>query len=914
MKNCLCVAFAGLITLHSSIYAAGVTITAGAQMEFDSPKCEIQPKYFMKEWTISGGSSGSILQQTPQTYPFSFKHDKNLFLTGEGLFSQDGTTGAIQAKYSFVPKTDTTFNALCVGVTLSADDFAGGTWKRDEQEAAFPTQYKNMFIGTGICSTLTLRTKAGRTLTFSFPQPTAVMLQDDRQWGQLFSVRIGHNGAAKLFKTGEPYSVSFSVSLQEKPRIVFDAPVKIQAGKEWIPLTAELDIEPGSAVDFSKMGFHDAPAGKYGYTLAKGPHFVFEKKPDSLQRFYGVNLCFSANFPEADQSKRLAKRLSMPGYNAIRIHHHDGGFVQGSSDDTTLNPNQMAKWDALIAACINEGLYVTTDLYVSRSVKWKTVGIDRPGNIAMNEFKVLVAVHDGAWENLKQFTRNWMQHVNPHTGRAYKDEPALAWLALTNEGNFGNFLNEMQGIPEWRQAWSGWLAEKRKQEPEAYKSIDDALPQNIYGSGRTIVAFKLFLKDMELRFVTRAKAFLRDELKCRALVTNMSCWTNYAVDQIPRDALYDYVDDHFYVDHPRFIENPWRLPSACENVNPIKGKNMGAQGVVHRRLLNKPFTVTEYNFSSPGQFRGVGGIVTGALGALQDWAGVWRFCYSHSSESFTGAVAPKMNYFDMVGDPLSQAAERASFCLFLRQDLAPLKNSYAIVLPKNTLSAMQESMPQNNTQFTWLAWYAKMGTLVAEHAPAGTRWSETYPRVYSLPSKEIESLLEKASPAVLCGDGALQLDRDKGTFVLKTPRTCGGFTEQGTIDAEALSVVVSEAAATVWVSALDNEPIRTSSRLLLTHLTDIQNSDIAFAEQSRKTLTDWGRLPHLVRKGQAAISLSLKNPQSYVVYALSTSGKRMGKVSSSVVAGKLCFTASADCMPGTATLLYEITRLSQQGQ
>jgi hypothetical protein len=217
----------------------------------------------------------------------------------------------------------------------------------------------------------------------------------------------------------------------------------------------------------------------------------------------------------------------------------------------------------------------------------------------------------------------------------------------------------------------------------------------------------------------------------------------------------------------------------------------------------------------------------------------------------------------------------------------------------------------NNTRFTWLAWYARMGTLVADQAPAGVRWSATYPGVYSLPSKEIESMLEKASPAVSCGDGALQLDRDKGTFVLKTPRTCGGFAEQGTIDAEALSVVISEAPATVWVSALDQEPIRTSSRLLLTHLTDIQNSDIAFAEQSRKTLTDWGRLPHLVRKGQAAISLALKKPDAYVVYALSTSGKRMGKVPSSVVAGKLCFTASPDCLPGTATLLYEITRVGQ---
>jgi hypothetical protein len=58
----------------------------------------------------------------------------------------------------------------------------------------------------------------------------------------------------------------------------------------------------------------------------------------------------------------------------------------------------------------------------------------------------------------------------------------------------------------------------------------------------------------------------------------------------------------------------------------------------------------------------------------------------------------------------------------------------------------------------------------------------------------------------------------------------------------------------------------------------------------------------------------MKNPKAYTVYALSTSGKRTGKVSASVVDGKLCFTAATDCIPGTATLLYEITQSSQHGQ
>lgn len=55
-------------------------------------------------------------------------------------------------------------------------------------------------------------------------------------------------------------------------------PVTIMAGSEWIPLRPELEIEPGSALDFSRLGFQDAPAGKHGRVIARGS-FGFECPP-----------------------------------------------------------------------------------------------------------------------------------------------------------------------------------------------------------------------------------------------------------------------------------------------------------------------------------------------------------------------------------------------------------------------------------------------------------------------------------------------------------------------------------------------------------------------------------------------------------------------------------------------------------
>ena len=228
--------------------------------------------------------------------------------------------------------------------------------------------------------------------------------------------------------------------------------------------------------------------------------------------------------------------------------------------------------------------------------------------------------------------------------------------------------------------------------------------------GREAVA--RFVADIEARMVARMKAFLRDEIGCRALISNYNCGTHYTTLQPVRETLYDYVDDHFYVDHPRFLDKRWALPSRCGNENPLRTGCVVPCGVAFTRLANKPFTVSEYNFSGPGMYRGVGGIMTGAMGALQDWSALWRFAYSHrlenmfSTNSFAG-------YFDVATDPLSQASDRASICLFLRRDLAPLSSRVAIHIAQQADSkgaVLPEIAQRVAPDWRVAAWNAQVGT------------------------------------------------------------------------------------------------------------------------------------------------------------------------------------------------------------
>jgi hypothetical protein len=160
--------------------------------------------------------------------------------------------------------------------------------------------------------------------------------------------------------------------------------------------------------------------------------------------------------------------------------------------------------------------------------------------------------------------------------------------------------------------------------------------------------------------------------------------------------------------------------------------------------------------------------------------------------------------------------------------------------------------------------------------------------------------------------GEITIDGPRNQLILDTPRTAGGFapagqsirTEKGGVE---FTIVGTD--ATLWISALDEEPIRCSNRLLVTHLTDLQNTSIQYAEEERKTLLDWGQLPYLVRTGAAEVSIELENPGLYKVWALSPGGKRIGQVEARVEQGRLQFTADvgADVEWG-ARMLYEIAR------
>ena len=115
--------------------------------------------------------------------------------------------------------------------------------------------------------------------------------------------------------------------------------------------------------------------------------------------------------------------------------------------------------------------------------------------------------------------------------------------------------------------------------------------------------------------------------------------------------------------------------------------------------------------------------------------------------------------------------------------------------------------------------------------------------------------------------------------------------------------------AAVWVSALDDAPIASSKRLLLTHVADVQDEGTVYADGTKKVLLKWGRLPHLMRRSAAEVTVVFEDAKPCTVYALSSDGSRRGEVPVIQKGGKVSFVANTARDPAEATCYYEIIRI-----
>jgi hypothetical protein len=217
----------------------------------------------------------------------------------------------------------------------------------------------------------------------------------------------------------------------------------------WKPITPSPSILAGSPLDASSL--LDAPAGKHGAVVVRDGRLTFTD--GTRARFLGVALLPPVGFPEPNMAEELADRLSRSGVNLVQLSDLDTPLGPQRSlfddvrDDTkALDPDALARLDHLIATLKKRGIYVALDLQGARRFRDgdDTIAGARqlpPGGGPAAAFDPAVR------EATRKAAEALLRHVNPETGLALVEEPALAWVTLAGELSLFDLLEADEEYP-----------------------------------------------------------------------------------------------------------------------------------------------------------------------------------------------------------------------------------------------------------------------------------------------------------------------------------------------------------------------------------------------------------------------------------------------------------------------------------
>lgn len=681
----------------------------------------------------------------------------------------------------------------------------------------------------------------------------------------------------------------------------------------WEPFEHRVDTVPGSALDFSFLV--DGPAGKHGRVLARNGHFEFADRPGEGVRFYGTNICHLAAYQDKAGCEAVASELARKGYNSARLHHIGAQLPRrGAASSTDFDPERLDQLDYLFHCLKQQGIYVSIDLYTTRTVKAGEIAeLDR--DVRLNEFKAMMAVSPSAMRNWKTYARNLLTHRNPYTGLAWKDDPALFSICLVNEGTLHAHWNVSPDIKSlYLERYGRWLGQ-RGTPPET------ALPESSS-------EWTEFVTGLNQRLTAECLAYVRG-LRPLALITDANYRQVLPLNVLREDL--DYVDNHVYWDLKKFLGEKWKLPYGHRQLKDTAHAASTPRRAMPTRLFGKPFTVTEFNYCFPNHFRAEGGPLMGAYAALQDWDGLYRYCYAHQGDRTRESKA--LYYLENVSDPVNVLSDRIGVLLFLRRDVKPATTQVPYVYSEHVLRAegmLNRSTGSATDAFSKLGLFARIGAvnlkdLADLDAPApftvaaGPTWPHVSDRARvfedsaqllgSLSAQELlpASLAQNAA-AVLSETGQLRMEAGKGAFTVITEASeCFVLGPGQAGQGDAVTVTNGGVHAVVCVAAMDGQGIPASRRLLVLHLTDVMNTGMRFDSEDHTVLGDWGRLPLLVRKATADIRISTRGEDACTVYALDVGGARRGGVPAKQARGTLCLRV-ATAGDGESCMAYEIVR------
>jgi hypothetical protein len=253
----------------------------------------------------------------------------------------------------------------------------------------------------------------------------------------------------------------------------------------WFTLMAGPDpFSPASIIDMS--GLLDKPAGVHGVLAGRGKDFAFED--GTPVKFWGLDASMTETVAAQE---RQARFYAKHGINMVRQHPVESvlGTLRRDGNRRYFDPERLDKLDRWFSILKKNGIYMTWSIFYHHVVL-SDEGIDPAlynelpdlggGKDTYGLATFIEEYQDSQWE----YARLLLNHVNPYTGWAYKDDPALAIVEARNEDSvfFHNPLGDAfvkgQSYPQHgtrlKRMWQEWVK-------QTYG--DDAALSRAWGAG-----------------------------------------------------------------------------------------------------------------------------------------------------------------------------------------------------------------------------------------------------------------------------------------------------------------------------------------------------------------------------------------------------------------------------------------------
>ncbi len=365
----------------------------------------------------------------------------------------------------------------------------------------------------------------------------------------------------------------------------------------------------------------------------------------------------------------------------------------------------------------------------------------------------------------------------------------------------------------------------------------------------------MFLAETEKVYFDGMRNFIRNDLRCKALVTGTVVFGplgQYAQSDM------DYIDSHAYWQHPRFPGRPWDPDNWTVEQRPMTNHpyEMTLWELAAERLAGKPYTVSEYNHPAPLDAQAECVPIISSFGAIQDWDGIWLYTYSHSSDNWAREYL--YSYFDIDTNPAKWGFMRAGAAIF--RDATPAQSEPRQVALGSLTTLAQLHLRHDRNMLGILKESLKISQ--NDKASLTALISHAYAASMAKPESDSRVFLAMENPS----EGLYGVITDHARVWTGHPRELEQSTD-GEIRIESPEFV------SLTITPLDREPSRLedSRVILITACGRCENTGMKFSADRRTVGRNWGEAPVRIEPVEGRMLLP---PGRWVCQALAPDGSR----------------------------------------